>query len=150
MSYTADLESRSTTGWTIKHLNVFSPPLNADSVILAMKKIVSEQQRHQELNYGPEALEQTKVKFNINNESSPRNNLPALPLMWDSLESDTESLVQEKEYQRGLQMRVDLSAEENPKHHEHKTDSEEPEGLDVYDSLDLKPKQVKGPPKPQR
>ncbi len=70
--------------------------------------------------------------------------------MWDSLESDTESLVQEKEYQRGLQMRVDLSAEENPKHHEHKTDSEEPEGLDVYDSLDLKPKQVKGPPKPQR
>ncbi|XP_058646000.1 jhy protein homolog isoform X2 [Onychostoma macrolepis] len=116
-----------------------------------MKTIASEQRRHHELN-GPDALEQTRVKFNINNDSndSPRNNVPALPLTWDSLESDTESLVQEKEYQRELQMRIDLLSAENPKQHDAKTDSEEPEHLDVYDSLDLKPRQVKGPHEPLR
>ncbi len=125
---------------------MFSPLLNADSVILAMKTIASEQRRHHELN-GPDALEKTKVKFNINNDSndSPRNNVPALPLTRESLESDTESLVQEKEYQRELQMRIDLLSAGNSKQHDAKTDSEEPEHLDVYDSLDLKPRQVKGP-----
>ncbi|KAG1970497.1 jhy protein homolog isoform X2 [Pimephales promelas] len=64
--------------------------------------------------------------------------------MWDSLESDTESLVQEKEYQRELQVCSDLLSAENFKQHCDKTDSEE-EHLDVYDSLDLKPRRVKGP-----
>ncbi len=116
-----------------------------------MKTIASEQRRHHELN-GPDALEKTKVKFNINNDSndSPKNNVPALPLTRDSLESDTESLVQEKEYQRELQMRIDLLSAGNPKQHDAKTDSEEPEHLDVYDSLDLKPRQVKGPHEPLR
>lgn len=67
-----------------------------------------------------------------------------VPLMWDSLESDTESLVQEKEYQRELQMCSDLLSAENFKQHCAKTDSEE-EHLDVYDSLDMKPRRVKGP-----
>lgn len=131
---------------------MFSPLLNADSVILAMKTIASEQRRHHELN-GPDALEKTKVKFNINNDSndSPGNNVPALPLTWDSLESDTESVVQEKEYQRELQMRIDLLSDGNPKQHDAKTESEEPERLiDIYDSLDLKPRQVKGPHEPLR
>lgn len=74
--------------------------------------------------------------------------MPDLPLMWDSLESDTESLVQEKEYQRELQMRIDLSAD-NSKQHCAQTDSKE-EHLDVYDSLDLKPRRVKGPHEPLR
>ncbi len=80
-----------------------------------MKTIASEQRRHHELN-GPDALEKTKVKFNINNDSndSPRNNVPALPLTRESLESDTESLVQEKEYQRELQMRIDLLSAGTP------------------------------------
>ncbi|RXN10924.1 putative protein C11orf63-like protein [Labeo rohita] len=118
--------------------------------MLAIKTIVSEQQRHQELN-GPEELEQTKVKFNMNSDSkvSPKDNVPALPVMWDSLESDTESLVQEKEYQRDLQMRIDLLSAENHKH-DVKTDSEEPNHLDVQDSLDLKPRRVKGPHVPLR
>ncbi|XP_042588707.1 jhy protein homolog isoform X2 [Cyprinus carpio] len=116
-----------------------------------MKTVASEQRRHHELN-GPDALEQTEVKFNINNYSidSQRNNVPALPLTWDSLESDTESLVQEKEYQRELQMRIDLLSADNTKQHDAKTDSEEPEHLDVYDSLDLKPRKVKGPHEPLR
>ncbi|XP_016118692.1 uncharacterized protein C11orf63-like isoform X1 [Sinocyclocheilus grahami] len=80
--------------------------------------------------------------------TSPKNNVPALPLMWDSLESDTESLVQE-EYQRELQMRIDLISAVKPKQHD-KTDTEEPENLDVYDSLDLKPRQVKGQHDPLR
>ncbi|XP_016416869.1 uncharacterized protein C11orf63 homolog [Sinocyclocheilus rhinocerous] len=105
-----------------------------------MKTIASEQRRHHELN-GPDALEQTKVKFSINNDSKT---------MWDSLESDTESLVQEKEYQRELHMRNDLLSVENPKQHDAKTDREEPEHLDVYDSLDLNPRQVKGPHEPLR
>lgn len=113
-----------------------------------MKTIVSEQQRHHELN-GSEALEQPKVKFNMITDSSPRNNMPDLPLMWDSLESDTESLVQEKEYQRELQMRIDLLSADNSKNHCAQTDSEE-EHLDVYDSLDLKPRLVKGPHEPLR
>jgi len=105
-----------------------------------MKTIVFEQQRYHELN-GPEALKQSKVKFNMTKDSSPRDNVP---LMWDSLESDTESLVQEKEYQRELQVCSDLLSAENSKQHCDKTDSEE-EHLDVYDSLDLKPRRVKGP-----
>lgn len=105
-----------------------------------MKTIISERQRHHELD-GPEALKQSKAKFKMITDSSPRDNVPDLPLMWDSLESDTESLVQEKEYQRELQMRIDLLSA--------KTDSEE-EHLDVYDSLDLKPRQVKGPHEPLR
>ncbi|XP_016345849.1 jhy protein homolog isoform X2 [Sinocyclocheilus anshuiensis] len=80
--------------------------------------------------------------------TSPRNNVPALPLMWDSLESDTESLVQE-EYQREPQMRIDLISAVKPKQHD-KTNIEEPENLDVYDSLDLKPRQVKGQHDPLR
>lgn len=107
-----------------------------------MKTIVFEQQRHHELN-GPEALKQFEVKFNMTKDSNvrPRDNVP---LMWDSLESDTESLVQEKEYQRELQMCSDLLSAENFKQHCAKTDSEE-EHLDVYDSLDMKPRRVKGP-----
>ncbi|XP_073685113.1 jhy protein homolog [Garra rufa] len=113
-----------------------------------MNTIVSEQQRYQKVN-GPEALKQTKVRLNMNNDSnvSPKNNVP---IMWDSLESDTESLVQEKEYQRELQMRIDLLSAENPKQHEANADSEEPEHLDVHDSLDLKPRQVKGQHEPLR
>ncbi|XP_056096185.1 jhy protein homolog [Rhinichthys klamathensis goyatoka] len=107
-----------------------------------MKTIVFDQQRHHELN-GPEALKQSKVKFNMTKDSSPRDNVPDLPLMWDSLESDTESLVQEKEYQRELQVCSDLLSAENFKQHCAKTDSEE-EHLDVDDSLDLKPRRVKG------
>lgn len=105
-----------------------------------MKTIVFEQQRHHELN-GPEALKQSKVKLNMTKDSSPRDNVPDLQLMCDSLESDTESLVQEKEYQRELQVRSDLLSAENLKQHcaTAKTDSEE-EHLDVYDSLDLKPR----------
>uniref|UniRef100_A0A8C1IDN8 Junctional cadherin complex regulator n=1 Tax=Cyprinus carpio TaxID=7962 RepID=A0A8C1IDN8_CYPCA len=80
---------------------------------------------------------------------SPRNNVPPLQLMWDSLESDTESLVQEKEYQRELQMRIDLISADKPKQHD-ATDIKEPENLDVYDSLDLKPRQVKGQHDPLR
>ncbi|XP_048036679.1 jhy protein homolog isoform X1 [Megalobrama amblycephala] len=118
-------------------------------VTLAMKTIVSEQQRHHHELNGPEALEQPKVKFSMITDSGPRNNMPDLPLMWDSLESDTESLVQEKEYQRELQMRIDLLSADNSKQHCAQTDSEE-EHLDVYDSLDLKQRQVKGPHEPQR
>ncbi|XP_026129576.1 jhy protein homolog isoform X1 [Carassius auratus] len=117
-----------------------------------MKTIASEQRRHVELN-GPDPLQQTKVKFNISSDSidSPRNNnVPALPLTWDSLESDTESLAQEKEYQRELQMRIDLLSADNPKQHDAKTDSEELEHIDVCDSLDLKPREVTGPHEPLR
>lgn len=39
-------------------------------------------------------------------DASPRDAVPSLPMLWDSLESDTESLVQEKAYQRELQMRI--------------------------------------------
>lgn len=113
-----------------------------------MKTIVFEQQRHRELN-GPEALKQSKVKLNMTKDSSPRDNVPDLQLLCDSLESDTESLVQEKEYQRELQMRIDLLSAENFKQHCAKTDSEE-EHLDVYDSLDLKPRRVEGPHEPLR
>ncbi|XP_043106173.1 jhy protein homolog [Puntigrus tetrazona] len=109
-----------------------------------MKPIVSEKQRHNQLD-GSEAPENTKVKFNFNKDSSPRNKVPALPLIWDSLESDTESLVQEKEYQRELLMRIDLLSAGDAK-----TDSKEPERLDVYDGLDLISRPVEGPPGPQR
>ncbi|CAM4729870.1 unnamed protein product [Leuciscus chuanchicus] len=105
-------------------------------------------QRHHELN-GPQALKQSKVKLTMTKDSSPRDNVPGLQLMCDSLESDTESLVQEKEYQRELQMRSDLLSAESFKQHCAKTDSEE-EHLDVYDSLDLKPRRVKGPHEPLR
>lgn len=131
---------------------MFSLLFNAGSVLLDMKTIASEQRRHDELN-GPDPLQQTKVKFNISSDSidSPRNNnVPALPLTWDSLESDTESLAQEKEYQRELQMRIDLLSADNPKQHDAKTDSEELEHLDVCDSLDLKPREVTGPHEPLR
>ncbi|XP_050976417.1 jhy protein homolog isoform X3 [Labeo rohita] len=87
--------------------------------------------------------------MNSDSKVSPKDNVPALPVMWDSLESDTESLVQEKEYQRDLQMRIDLLSAENHKH-DVKTDSEEPNHLDVQDSLDLKPRRVKGPHVPLR
>ncbi|XP_051973961.1 jhy protein homolog [Xyrauchen texanus] len=106
-----------------------------------MKTIISEQRHHHEL-YGPAALDSSKV--NIHKHSS-------LPMLWDSLESDTERLVQEKEYQLELQMRIahdgDRLSPENFK--QQQTDSEESEysdDLDVYDSLrGLKPRPVKGP-----
>ncbi|XP_059400517.1 jhy protein homolog isoform X2 [Carassius carassius] len=71
--------------------------------------------------------------------TSTRNNVPVLPLMWDS---DTESLVRE-EYQRELQVRTDLISAAKSKQHD-ATDIEEPENCDVYDSLDLKPRKMKG------
>ncbi|TRY90583.1 hypothetical protein DNTS_018362 [Danionella cerebrum] len=51
--------------------------------------------------------------------------------MWDTLESDTESLVQEKDFHRQIQMH-NIQSSALP-------GSEGPGHLDVYDSLDLKP-----------
>ncbi|XP_056323094.1 jhy protein homolog [Danio aesculapii] len=86
----------------------------------------------------PEALAQSKVKFSTHDDCRQTDKV-----MWDSLESDTESLVQEKEYQRELQMRVNHISAETSMCAE--TDSVEPEQFDVYDSLELKPTQLKGP-----
>ncbi|XP_051541038.1 jhy protein homolog [Myxocyprinus asiaticus] len=78
-------------------------------------------------------------------------------MLWDSLESETESLVLEKEYQLELQMRIahdgDRLSPENFK--QQQTDSEESEysdeQIDVYDSLrGLKPRPVKGPQTTER
>ncbi|NP_001038488.2 jhy protein homolog [Danio rerio] len=85
----------------------------------------------------PEALAESKVKFSTHDDCRQTDKV-----MWDSLESDTESLVQEKEYQRKLQMRINHISAETSMCAE--TDSEELEQFDVYDSLELKPTQLKG------
>ncbi|XP_026103252.1 jhy protein-like isoform X2 [Carassius auratus] len=71
--------------------------------------------------------------------TSPRNNVPALALMWDST---TKSLVRE-EYQRELHVRTDLISAAKSKQHD-ATDIEEPDNCGVYDSLDLKPRKIQG------
>lgn len=85
----------------------------------------------------PEALAESKVKFSTHDDCRQTDKV-----MWDSFESDTESLVQEKEYQRKPQMRINHISAETSMCAE--TDSEELEQFDVYDSLELKPTQLKG------
>ncbi|KAI7793806.1 jhy protein homolog [Triplophysa rosa] len=66
-------------------------------------------------------------------DATPRDDAPALPMLWDSLESDTESLVQEKAYQRELQMSIahdsDLLSAENSKQKSDRGGSEYSDGL---------------------
>ncbi|XP_065115456.1 jhy protein homolog isoform X2 [Paramisgurnus dabryanus] len=95
-----------------------------------MKTVISEL-------HGPE-----KSKLNMQEDSTPRDDVPTLPMLWDSLESDTESLVQEKAYQRELQVRIahnsDLLSVNNSKQ-EHLDGPQE-----------IKPRMVKGPKTTER
>ncbi|XP_066507226.1 jhy protein homolog isoform X2 [Hoplias malabaricus] len=52
------------------------------------------------------------IEFSKTNDTSLRNETVS-PKLWDSLESDTESLVQEKAYQRELQKRISDEASDN-------------------------------------
>nr|XP_055064243.1 jhy protein homolog isoform X2 [Misgurnus anguillicaudatus] len=101
-----------------------------------MKTTISAQQNHHEL-HGPD-----KSKLKMQEDSTPRDDMPTLPMLWDSLESDTESLVQEKAYQRELQVRIahnsDLLSVDNSKQ-EHLDGPQE-----------IKPRMVKGPKTTER
>lgn len=86
-------------------------------------KTDSEQQYHRD----PQG-HKSNVKLNMQRDGTPRDDAPALPILWDSLESDTESLVQEKAYQRELQMRIahdsGLLSAQNSKHKSDRRDVE--------------------------
>ncbi|XP_056592239.1 jhy protein homolog isoform X2 [Triplophysa dalaica] len=93
-----------------------------------MKTVISEQQGHQG--------HKSNVKFSMLRDArhaTQMDEAPSLPMLWDSLESDTESLVQEKTYQRELQMRIaqdgDLPSAEKSKQGSDRGGSQYRDGL---------------------
>uniref|UniRef100_A0A8B9R5C7 Junctional cadherin complex regulator n=1 Tax=Astyanax mexicanus TaxID=7994 RepID=A0A8B9R5C7_ASTMX len=69
-----------------------------------MDNIITKQ-RHERDTHGAGKSKTANIKIPKNEDSSPRSG-NASPTLWDSLESDTESLVQEKAYQRELKQRI--------------------------------------------